>query len=236
MFGKTKTDKPQQLGKTPTAAPPMAEADITAMRAWFERYGHHYVERNRYAVIAAILAGVCVTQSLALWQLTPLKTVEPWVVTVNEATGAPDAQRAAAQHYAPGEKEIQYFLARFVSLMWEIDRYKSKENLIQAAGMTIDEGAGKLNGWINENNIFGRLKENDSLTRTVAINSVTQLDKGAAIVRISTVERGLNVPEKRAKWLITLHFKLIPPETAADILKNPLGIYIHNMTIQEDLG
>ena len=138
--------------------------------------------------------------------------------------------------YAPGEKEIQYFLARFVSLMWEIDRYKSKENLIQAAGMTIDEGAGKLNGWINENNIFGRLKENDSLTRTVAINSVTQLDKGAAIVRISTVERGLNVPEKRAKWLITLHFKLIPPETAADILKNPLGIYIHNMTIQEDLG
>lgn len=220
----------------PDNAPPVAHADIIAMRAWFERYGHHYVERNRYATLTIILGVMCSALAGSIWFMLPLKTVEPYIITINEATGAPDARRARAQDYEPGEKEVQYFLARFASLMWEIDRFKSKENLIQAAGMTIDEGAAKLNDWINETNIFGRLRENDSLTRTVTISSVTALGKEAAIVRITTLERGLNTPEKREKWLLTLHFRFVPPETESDILKNPLGIYIHNLTIQEDLG
>lgn len=236
MFGKSKSEPKPLTGKVPSAAPPMAEPDIKSMRQWFERYGHHYVERNRYALLAAILAGIVFVQGGALWALVPLKTTVPWVITLNEQTGAPDARRASAQQYAPGEKEIQYFLARFASLMWEIDRYKSQENLIQAAGMTIDEGSAKLNSWINETKIFGRLKENESLTRTVTINSVTQIEKGAAMIRLTTIERGLNITETKKNWLLTLHYKLIPPETEADILKNPLGMYVHNMTIQEDLG
>ena len=235
MFGKKRGQTIAKSG-LPANAPPTAQSDINSMRQWFERYGHHYVERNRYATISITLAVLCVAQAGALWALVPLKTVEPWIITVNEATGAPDPKRASAQNYAPGDREVQYFLARFASLMWEIDRYKTKENLIQAAAMTVDEGAAKLNSWINESGVFARLHENESLTRTVTISSVTQLEKGAAIVRITTLERGLNIPEKQTKWLLTLHYKLIPPETEADILKNPLGIFIRNMTIQEDLG
>lgn len=231
--GTAKNASPQ----VPSAAPPVAHSqDLKNMRAWFERYGHHYVERNRYATLAIIMTGVSVALAAGIVTMLPLKTVAPYVIAVDNTTGKPDARLATAQSYKPGEKEIQYFLARFASLMWEVDKYKSQQNLVEAASMTVDEGASKLNAWINETNIFGRLRENETLTRTVAISSVTPIQEGAAIIRFTTVERALNVPESTKKWLLTVHYKTIAPTTDADILKNPLGLYIHNLTIQEDLG
>ncbi|MDN0082483.1 type IV secretion system protein [Crenobacter sp. SG2305] len=238
MFAwKKKSAGPTVRPEVPNAAPPVAYSqDLKNMRAWFERYGHHYVERNRYATLAVLMTGVSVALAGGILTMLPLKTVAPYVITVDNTSGRPDAQLATAQAYKPGEKEVQYFLARFASLMWEIDKYKSQQNLVEAASMSVDEGAAKLNGWINDSNIFGRLRDNGTLTRTVTISSVTQLQDGAAIVRLTTVERALNVPESTKKWLLTLHYKTIAPTTEAQILKNPLGLYINNLTIQEDLG
>lgn len=236
QFLKRKKTTTEGSAQVPSASPPPAFLkDLSQQRAWFERYGHHYVEKNKYFTLLVIMSGIALSEGVAINLMLPLKEVIPYVLVVNKTTGEVEANRASAQRYSPGDPEKMYFLGEYGRKLMEIDKSKSEDNMYYLADRSIDNCAQELSDFRRTTNLFGRLAEDETLTRVPELNTVTPLKDSTALVRINTVERSKTstIPTNKS-WLITIHYKVIPPVDEKEMLKNPLGLYCTHFGLQEE--
>jgi len=239
LFGVGKKNGETSIGraKLPDDAPAMASAkEVEAIRAWFERYGHHYVEKNRYFTLLCLISLVAVSESLVLAAMFPLEKIEPYVITVAKDTGRPDAKALSAEPYQVDVADEKYFLGRFVSLAMEIDPATTEGNLKEAAGMCLDKGGVELQELVHDQQPLVKLANEPTFTRHIDINTITILPQGdTALVRIYTHElsTGDTTPITKS-WMFTVHFKIVPPESDAAIYKNPLGLYVTDFAYQQE--
>jgi len=179
------------------------------------------------AAASAALAGAAV---LAVAGLTPLKTVEPFVIRVDQATGAVDLARSLSQETGPVRYEeavSKYFLAQYV---------RAREGYLDAAAeenfrlVSILSGPTEQRRWADlfrgtnaasPQNIYGPQAE-----ASVSIRAVGFINPEVANVRYRrTVRRAQQVEE--SDWIATIGFSYTrAPMTEADRLRNPLGFQV----------
>lgn len=180
--------------------------------------------------IAAISAGLAATAVIAVAALTPLKTVEPFVIRVDEATGAVDLARGLSEASGPVRYEeavSKYFLARYV---------RAREGYLDAAAeenfrlVTILSAGAEQRRWADlyrgtnpdsPQNLYGPEAE-----AIISIRAVGFINAEVANVRFRrTVRRGLQIEE--SDWIATIGFAYSrAPLTEADRLRNPLGFQV----------
>jgi len=99
--------------ETPAAA---AKRYIKEARRWDQDYNIELIRSRRIAWSVAGVAGVlAITSVAALLALTPLKAVEPFVIRVNDTTGAVDVMSALKDdHTMPAEAVGRYFVGEYV--------------------------------------------------------------------------------------------------------------------------
>lgn len=176
---------------------------------------------------AAALAGAAV---LAVAALTPLKTVEPFVIRVDRATGAVDVARGLSAESDPVQYEeavSKYFLARYV---------RAREGYLDAAAgenfrlVSILSGAEAQQRWAEQfrgtnpsspQNLYGPGAEAVASIRTVAF-----INPEVATVRYRLTVRRAHQSEQ-SDWIATIRFAYSrAPLTEADRLLNPLGFQV----------
>lgn len=203
---------------------------------WFENYGSSIVERNRYYVLVALMAGAIIAMSGVVWVMMPLKTVVPYVIKVNEANGHVTAEPLAAQQYTPDKREKQYFLGQWVIKMQTIDRFMSERYLSEAYSFTRDKATNEFNDWFNEEKPLAQIVQDPSLTRQVKVRSISFVNDNAALVRFTTERRTMGARDPAVtNLLITIHFEVVTPKTEKEIFDNPIGIFITHFSINEDM-
>lgn len=207
-----------------------------ARRIWFENYGSSIVEKKRYFVLAVVVGVALIAQSIAIWTMLPLKTVVPYVVTVEKLTGRVSVEDATAQRYKPGAPEQRYFLAQWVTKLLLIDRNLTERYLPQAYKLCRDKAIQQFIKWNNDDRPLERVTKDGTLTRTVTIKSISFIQEGAAIIRLSTEERGGGAELKVKSFAITVHYALVPPEDERVMLDNPIGLYVTHFGFSEDLS
>lgn len=179
------------------------------------------------AAASAALAGAAV---LAVAGLTPLKTVEPFVIRVDQTTGAVDLARSLSQETGPVRYEeavSKYFLAQYV---------RAREGYLDAAAeenfrlVSILSGPTEQRRWADlfrgtnpasPQNLYGPQAE-----VSVSIRAVGFINPEVANVRYRrTVRRAQQVEE--SDWIATIGFSYTrAPMTEADRLRNPLGFQV----------
>ncbi len=223
-----------------SAAPSVpSNAPLTAFEQarieWFERYGSAIVDKNRAYVLTVLLAAAVFAMGYALASIAPLKTVVPYVIKVAES-GVATPLNAAAQGYQPGEAERRYFLAQWVNKVLTLDPFLTDRNLIEASGLTRGKAIKELTDWVKVEKPFEAVRTDQSLTRVVQINTVSFLNDGVALVRVSTETRSLNKSASTKRYMVTIHYAVVPPLTEAEIYKNPVGLFVTHFSIQEELA
>ncbi len=240
MFSKNKRSARNGGPKQPPkGADPLGNSPLTAFekarREYFERTGTPVVERARYFVLAALFGIAFISVVVALIRLMPLNRVEPYVVHVDRLTGEARASRSSAQAYKPGEREKQYFIVRYVRGLLAIDRNTVAQALEEvyrnSRGKAIDE----FTEYVKATKPIVRARTEADLVRTVEIKSYSPLNEQSAIVRVETIERGLNKAPVRKSLVITVHFAIDPPKTESEIMANPIGLFVTHFAINEDL-
>ena len=219
---------------------PVGNSPLTAyehgQNVWFERMGSPVVERARYFVMATLFGVAFIAVVIALIQMMPLSRVEPFVVSVDKLTGQAAAVPAATQSYKPGAKEIQYFIAKWVRGLLELDPNTTEKTLTEVfegvRGKAIDE----FTDYVNKTKPIVRVRSEVGLTRTVEIKSYSPLNDQSSLVRIDTEERGINKASQRRAYVVTVHYAIDPPKTEIEIMKNPLGLYVTHFAINEDMS
>ncbi len=80
-----------------------------------DKYQHVVVQRNLLALIALIALGVALVATVSVYSLTPLKSVEPYLLTIDEKTGfTQKVEPVSRNQYASNEAMDKYFLAKYV--------------------------------------------------------------------------------------------------------------------------
>ena len=189
--------------------------------------------KNQRRIIGGLMV-VTTGLALAIAGLTPLKTVEPYVIRVDSSTGIVDVVPIYN-----GEAEINELTTRHLLTHYQTTR----EQFFYATAETDYESVGAFNSakvnedwandWMETNPESPLVKYKDGSTVTVHVKGVTFLepDSGArdtAQIRFTTeLRQGGNAAPKVTHWLSTLKYAYGKPSiNDKDRSLNPMGLRI----------
>jgi type IV secretory pathway TrbF-like protein len=235
MFHKSKNSKPnideavKNMGNAPLPAYREAQAKF------FEIYGSSKVESSRWFMFSILLMFVVMILGAAIYQILPLKTSIPYMVTMSRDKGV-SAQIVDAKTYKPDENVKIYFLSKFIENMRSLDPYQTQKNLKAAFAVTRDKASKEFTDYMQTEKPIERMVADKSLIRTIKFISVNPgSTENIAFIRTSEVER-TGALETSKTYMFTLHYDFVVPTTAEEIQKNPAGIFITHFDKREELG
>lgn len=177
------------------------------------------------AIVASLLAGVSI---FAIAGLTPLKTVEPFVVRVDNSTGIVDVVSALTSTAGSYDEAVtKYFAAKYVRAREGYIWSEAEENFRTIALLSTQPEqtrfAAVYRGSNPESpqNTYGR-----NATSRINIASISLINPKVVSVRyMRTVTRGDDV--RTTHWVATLTFSYVnAPMSSTDRLVNPLGFAV----------
>jgi len=177
------------------------------------------------AGVASLLAVVSVG---AVAALTPLKTVEPFVIRVDNATGIVDVVNAldnARETY--DEAVTRYFAARYVRAREGFQFAEARDNFQEVSLLSAVPEQQRFAAVYRGSNpespqqVYGR-----TAVARVTIKSISAINKNVVAVRyLREVRRGEEV--KTTHWIATLTYAYAKsPASTGDRLVNPLGFTV----------
>lgn len=201
------------------------------------------VESSRYFVLLVVALIVIGILAGAIWNMLPLKEVQPWIVEVNAVTGERSLKKDSAlksNTYKPSQAVLDRELFNFVRSLYYLnaDAPKMVEESIAEAYSTYarDRAVQQVREILEREQPFQRMKTIPGLARTVDKKTITyRSDAPVALIRFSSaeVQRGSTAPVVR-NFAMQVTFVQVPPTKPEDIEKNPLGIYITHLDVQEE--
>jgi type IV secretion system protein VirB8 len=206
---------------------------------WYvERYASAVASRNRWMLAAMIGGGLAVLSVVALIGLTPLKTVEPYVVKEETSSGLITVLRPMREQRITADEALRkYFLAQYIRAR-EIFDPADIQHAYKTVMLLSDIDVGReYDRWINPDNAaspvarFGSKKTK----RLVNIRSITFLAPDTAQVRFTALEK-LDTSERSSHWIATLQFRF--GQQAADEeerLINPVGFKVTQYRIDPEV-
>ncbi|MBL8577266.1 MAG: virB8 family protein [Mesorhizobium sp.] len=191
----------------------MVSAERSKRIAWF------------VAIVASVLACISVASVVAL---TPLKTVEPFVIRVDNSTGIVDVVSAMASAAGSYDEEVtKYFAARYVrareGYVWSEaeENFRTASLMSNAAEQQRFAAAYRGGNPESPQNVYGR-----SATSRIGIKSISLINSNVVSVRyIRTITRGEDV--RTTHWVATITYSYAnAPISSSDRLVNPLGFVV----------
>jgi type IV secretion system protein VirB8 len=185
-------------------------------------------ERRAWIVAtAALVVALCSVGALAT--LAPLKTVEPFVIRVDNSTGIVDVVSGVKGDMTYDELVNKYWINKYVILREHWLKATHDEDYY-SVGLFSEEAEEKryskvMDPRINPNsplNIYGEVAQ-----AQIKVKNISFVNDEVAMVRYTkTIER-TGEREIPTHWVATVPFTYIaPPKTEKDKMINPLGFQI----------
>jgi type IV secretion system protein VirB8 len=216
----------------------MAEHTETALRSYFQHgdiWEQEIIKRaKRSARIAwfsaLVFAGVAMLSLMAIVLMLPLKSFEPYVVTVDSTTGFIEVKSGLTRPANLTEQQAvtQANVVRYIRNREGYDPYAIEESFGIAALLSTGDAARELQALYSAANpqnpakVYGRLK-----SVVVDIKSVTFPNASTAIVRFSTTERSDTESIVR-HWISVVRFRYTDTPIRNEWrFENPLGFQVY---------
>ncbi len=225
-----KTTKTTRLSDS-AAAP--AGLYSEAANEFVEIYGRSKVGEQRMFLIAIASIGLAVA-AFAMYVMNSRSNIAvPWYVPVNERGVMSKPVRIEAVR--PADAVVKAELARWITKVFTIDRQLSQKLFGEANVMTRGLGTEQFTEFRVKQNVTERMTKDATLQRRATVNSVDVSQPGVAFIFLTTQEaQGTNANSASGSYRVTLKYEIIPPSTEADILVNPLGLYITSMNVADE--
>jgi type IV secretion system protein VirB8 len=213
-------------------------AFLDAAKAWETDQIVRVKRSERRAwIFASVGMATALAAVIALALLTPLKTVEPFVVRVDKNTGATDiVTRLTDQKESYNEAIDKYFLARYVVYR---NSYSNAMAYPDYEAVTIMSAPQVANAYFEEikpNNphsptaVYGKDGQVD-----VSVNAVAFLGKGVAQVRFTRTEHLPNAQDQTTRWIATITYRYLnPPTTEKARLVDPIGFQVSDYRLDPE--
>ncbi|WP_432737302.1 VirB8/TrbF family protein [Maridesulfovibrio sp. FT414] len=203
---------------------------ISAKEEWFERYGSYITSRNQWRAAALIMAlTVCLSLTINIIQAMQHKVV-PYVVEVDKL-GKSVAVKRADQAEPVSARIIQAEIANLI-VNWRTvtaDIGLQKKMVQRMSSFVIGAAQGAARGWYQANNPYERgqkfLVEVDIKGIPLPVSS-----ESWRIEWLETVRNHSGVAVSSTKYEATLKVRISPPTTDSQIIRNPAGVYVTELS------
>lgn len=186
---------------------------------------------RRLAWIVASVAGlIAVIEALALWQLMPLKTVEPLTLLVDKNTGYVQALKPLEPGAVAGNTALtQSFLVQYVIARESFDINALQTNYRKVALWSDGTARSQYTAGMqasNPDSLLARLPRTTVLETRV--KSVSPMAGNTAMIRFDTVRRdGNGNAQAPQSWVVVVKYKYSgEPMSIEDRYVNPLGFLV----------
>jgi len=191
----------------------------------------HAAERSRRLAwaVASASAGLALAAVAAVGVLTPLKTVEPYVVRVDRATGAVEVMTGLR-----GGKDLTYeeavtksFLATYVRAREGWLPASAEADFQQVSIMSTPDEQQRWAAWYRPSNPSSpQVAYGPAAEAQASIRAITFVAPRVANVRFHRRERR-GAQQTEGDWIATIAFAYAKaPMSEADRLRNPLGFQV----------
>ncbi|WP_078674219.1 MULTISPECIES: virB8 family protein [Bartonella] len=180
--------------------------------------------------IAAISVIVALISSLAVITLTPLKTVEPFVIRVDNSTGITEVVEALKEGPTNVDEAItRYFAAKYVRSREGFATEEVQHNFETVSLLSSPEEQERFASWYGARNPQSPQILYKHATVTITIKSISFINQDVAQVRYyRTIRDNENNKEFITHWVATLSFEYInAPISVQNRLINPLGFIVN---------
>jgi len=216
---------------------------LSETKNWYnDRYQSVLVQRNVLFFITILALGGLILSAFAVAALNNRKTFEPFVIEIEEKTGAVSQINASSlQKYKADEILMRYFVIKYVRAhenyaASDFRRYFNLMRLMSNANVYRDFV--KEVGTGNEDSPY-HLGTN--AIRTIDIKSISIIPSKENMVQIRVRKRQIKTQNGAVEWekhfIITLTYKYLDVDfTENERLTNPLGFTVTSYRIDRDSG
>lgn len=219
----TPSGSPQKLFKEP---PHSRYSDVLLNQHW------HLKQSETRNKLYLALIGLCVIGTIFVTVTSSYKT---YVVRVNDTTGAVELEGQLKQtNYTPQQAEIRYYLWQTIRNIRTVplDPVLYRQNWEVAAHFMSETASNKLSAFMAKDDQTKKLGHSTVQPEMVSM----QLYPGTNnTYQVRWVEDEFSITgnptDKKTHYVGLFMVTTIPPAKESDILVNPLGITIQDMTI-----
>lgn len=209
---------------------------LAARREWNERYGSFIASERTWKLAAFGALAVALLAVAGVAYIGAQNRVVPYVVEVNKA-GDPVGIRRADQTQPNDPRVVKASLARFVHAWRSVtaDSAVARRNITELYGMlsSADPATAALNEYMTKNSPLQR-----AATETVTVEITSIVPVSGETWQIDWTEtrrdrRGIEIEATTWRASPTIAFR--PPQTEAEIIKNPIGIFVKELAWAQQL-
>ena len=179
--------------------------------------------------VAAVSCGLTIVSVGAVAALAPLKTVEPFVIRVDNATGIVDVVSALREGPASyGEAVTRYFLGKYVRAREGYARPEAEANFRTVSLLSDGPEQARFAAYFRGSNPDSpQVAHGRSGTAEVRIKTISLLGPNLASVRFLRETRK-GEETRTTHWIATITFEVRPDAkvSTSDRLVNPIGFLV----------
>ncbi len=199
-------------------------------RSWDQDRVRDAARSRRTAwIIAGAASVVAIAAVLAVAMLSPLKTVIPFVIRVNQTTGAVDVQTAitGAKPMRYDEAVSKYFLAQYVRTRESWLAPAAEENFRQVAILSVPAEQKRWQQAASPSNPKSARSQWGATTTVEArVRNISFINGEVANVRFTRLVRS-ETEAVSSDWIATIGFTYTnAPMEEGDRYRNPLGFQV----------
>lgn len=215
-------------------------ANAAGKKNWYkDRYQYVVVQRNWLALFAMLALIVALATTIVLYELVPLKTVEPFVIQVDDRTGFTQIVKPyTAKEINANEAVKEYFLVKYIRAREGYSPTTASENYRNVVRLLSSQPIYRI---FSRNvsarnpqsplNVFGQHTK-----RNVEFKSITYLKPNEVLVRIKTyTEKISDDSSDVSHYVIRLKFDFAELTLLQwERYINPLGFIVTEYTRDEE--
>ena len=235
MFGRKKNKK-IDYEETEHQEKQQENPYLSARAEYGDRYGAAVNEAARWRQIAFVLLLLTVAfGGMMIWMSTQNRVI-PYVVQIDKQ-GYTVAIRPASESSGADTRVIIAALGRFVMNFKTVvlDPYAQRYMINQVYNYlgSRSNAESVVSHFYSENNPF----QHNNRTRTVEIHSILPIGGGNSSWQILWVENIMNGQEvvSSTEWRAIVSVAISPVRELGDVIKNPLGIYVTEFNMAQDI-
>ena len=222
--------KPRPGGSAASAPP--ATPYQRAAQVWDDRMGLSLAHARNWRLMAFGCLLFATFLGSGWWFQAQKSVVKPYIVEV-ASWGQTQKITALDQTYRPKEAQIAYMLSDWIINVRSrpLDPVIIRQNLLKAYHYTTPRSANTLNQWAQTHDPF--LKAGIEAKTVTILNVVARTETSFDIQwREESFEAGMSQGSQLWRALITIGFET--PKNEAELLKNPLGLKIEDVSWSPD--
>lgn len=203
-----------------------------AAQVWDERMGLTLAHARNWRRVAFANLALASFLGAGWWMQSQQATVKPFVVEVS-SWGQTQRITALSGRYEPTEAQVGFALAEWVRQVRSksIDPIVIRQNWFKAYDLVTPKAAAFLNAWAQAHDPFA--DAGHEAISVEVLNVVRRTDRTYDLQWRET--RFVNGQQAgQARWRALITIKLQPPKTEAELMKNPLGIRIEDVSWTPD--